>query len=219
MQIAFRAMTKIRGALVTSIYKKMLTVRAETTNSSAAVSLMSTDVDRIVMTTFMGVNLGPDVVQIVVALCIMGTQIGPTAVAPVVLCGICIGIAAKIGQLVPPRQRRWMSAIQKRVGITADIIGAMKGVKVAGLSVKVDRQIQGLRNFELERSVQFRKLQVTTQLLGKLLPYDEHLVRLLTVIRYIADSLNASCYIHSIRNCTESFRGSSVQRHTSIHLA
>jgi ATP-binding cassette, subfamily C (CFTR/MRP), member 1 len=167
MQVAFRTMTKIRGALVTSIYKKMLTIRAETTNSSAAVSLMSTDVDRIVMTTFMCVNLGPDVVQIVIALCIMGTQTGATAVAPVVLCGICIGIAAKIGQLVPPRQRRWMQAIQKRVGITADIIGAMKGVKAAGLSVDVDKQIQGLRNFELERSVQFRKLQVTTQLLGK----------------------------------------------------
>ncbi|KUJ12857.1 P-loop containing nucleoside triphosphate hydrolase protein [Mollisia scopiformis] len=166
MQIAFRTMTKIRGALVTSIYKKMLTVRAETTNSSSAVSLMSTDVDRIVMTTFMMVNLGPDVVQIVIALCIMGTQIGATAVAPVILCGVCIGIAAKLGQLVPPRQRRWMSAIQKRVGITADIISAMKGVKVAGLSVKVDKQIQGLRNFELERSVQFRKLQISTQLLG-----------------------------------------------------
>jgi ATP-binding cassette, subfamily C (CFTR/MRP), member 1 len=167
MQIAFRTMTKIRGALVTSIYKKMLTVRAETTNSSAAVSLMSTDVDRIVMTTFMSVNLGPDVVQIPIALVILGTRIGATAVAPVVLCGICIGIAAKLGQLVPPRQRRWMQAIQKRVGITADVIAAMKGVKVAGLSVKVDKQIQGLRNFELERSIQFRKLQVSTQILGK----------------------------------------------------
>lgn len=202
MQIAFRTMTKIRGALVTSIYKKMLTVRAETTNSSSAVSLMSTDVDRIVMTTFMCVNLGPDIIQIIIALCIMGTQIGATAVAPVILCGICIGIAAKIGQLVPPRQRRWMSAIQKRVGITADIIGAMKGVKVAGLSVKVDKQIQALRNFELVRSVQFRKLQVTTQLLGKSL-YRNSPVRILTLDRYITDSLNACCDFHSLRNRTE----------------
>lgn len=167
MQVAFRTMTKIRGALVTSIYKKMLTVRAETTNSSSAVSLMSTDVDRIVMTTFMCVKLGPDVVQIAIALAILGTQIGASAVAPVIFCGISIGIAAKLGALIPPRQRRWMSAIQKRVGITADIIGAMKGVKVAGLSVKVDKQIQALRDFELDRSVQFRKLQISTQLLGK----------------------------------------------------
>src|SRR4051812_32533396 len=91
---------------------------------------MSTDVDRITMTTFMLVHLFPDVVQIAIALYILGTQLGTASIAPVILSAICIAIAAKIGKLVPPRQRRWMSAIQKRVGITSDIIGAMKGVKV-----------------------------------------------------------------------------------------
>ncbi len=143
-------MTKIRGALVTIIYRKMLTIRAETTNSSSAVSLMSTDVDRITMTTFLIVKLAPDVVQLIIALYILGSQLGVATVAPVILCVICIGIAARIGKLVPPRQRRWMAAIQKRVGITADIIGAMKGVKVAGLSVNVDKQIDGLRQFEID---------------------------------------------------------------------
>ena len=160
-------MAKIRGALVTAIYEKMLTVRAETGNSSSALSLMSTDVDRIVMTVFICVNLGPDVVQIAIALYILGTQIGVTAIAPVILCVITIGIAAKIGKLVPPRQRRWMAAIQRRVGITSDIIGAMKGVKVAGLSEKVDSQISGLRDYELDRSIQFRKMQISTLILGK----------------------------------------------------
>lgn len=166
MQVAFRAMTKIRGALVTSIYRKMLVIRAETGNAGAAVSLMGTDVDRIVLTTFMTVNLLPDVVQLVVALGILGNKLGATAVAPVILCGICIGIAARLGKLVPPRQRRWMAAIQKRVGITADIIAAVKGVKVAGLTEKVDQQIQALRDEELERSVAFRRMQIATQLLG-----------------------------------------------------
>jgi ATP-binding cassette, subfamily C (CFTR/MRP), member 1 len=166
MQVAFRAMTKIRGALVTIIYRKMLTVRAESQNAPAAVSLMSTDVDRITMTTFMMVHLAPDVVQLVIGLYILGTQLGATAVAPVVLCAICIGVAAHLGKMVPPRQRRWMAAVQRRVGITTDIIGAMKGVKVAGLSEKVDSQVQGLRDYELDRSVSFRKMQISTQLLG-----------------------------------------------------
>lgn len=168
MQVAFRTMTKIRGSLVTIIYRKMLKVRAETGNSSAAVSLMSTDVDRITMTTFMYVNLGPDVVQLIIVLAVLGKQYGATAaVAPVILCVICVGLAAWIGKLVPPRQRRWMAAIQKRVGITSDIIGAMKGVKVAGLSEMVETQIQGLRHYELDRSVQFRRVQISTQLLGE----------------------------------------------------
>ena len=78
-----------------------------------------------------------------------------------------ISIAAKLGKLVPPRQRRWMAAIQKRVGITSDVISAMKGVKVAGLSGKVETQVQGLRSYEMEKSVAFRKMQIATSLLGK----------------------------------------------------
>jgi len=94
---------------------------------------MSTDVDRITLTTFMVVHIFPDSVQMVIGLAILGTQLGATAVAPVILGVICIGTAVQLGKLIPPRQRRWMAAIQKRVGITSDIIGAMKGVKVAGL--------------------------------------------------------------------------------------
>ena len=170
MHIAFRTMTKIRGSLVTIIYKTMLTVRAESGNSSAALSLMSTDVDRITMTTFFIVNLAPDVVQLAIALWILGVQLGATSIAPVVLCVICAGIAARIAKMVPPRQRRWMAAIQKRVGITSDIIGSMKGVKVAGMGDKAEEQIQGLRDYELEQSVHFRKLNITTLMLGKSSP-------------------------------------------------
>jgi ATP-binding cassette, subfamily C (CFTR/MRP), member 1 len=167
MHVAFRMMCKIRGSLVTMIYKNMLTVRAETGNSSSALSLMSTDVDRLTMTVFMVVNLGPDVVQLALALYILSTQLGATAVTPIILCLICAVIAGRVAMLVPPRQRMWMAAIQKRVGITSDIMGSMKGVKVAGLSEMADKQIEGLRDYELDRSVKFRRTQVATLLLGQ----------------------------------------------------
>ncbi|KAK3935755.1 P-loop containing nucleoside triphosphate hydrolase protein [Diplogelasinospora grovesii] len=166
MHIAFRTMTKIRGALVTTIYKNMLTVRAETGNSSAALSLMSTDVDRITMTALFMVLIIPDIIQLALALWILGTQLGAVSVAPIVLCIICGGIAARIAKLIPPRQRKWMAAIQKRVGITSDIIQSIKGVKVAGLSAKAEKQIEGLRDYELDQSTQFRKIQISSLLLG-----------------------------------------------------
>lgn len=160
-------MTKIRGALVTIIYRTMLTVRAETGNSSAALSLMSTDVDRITMSTFMLVGVLPDTIQLALALWILGTQLGASCLAPVIVCTMTGMVAAYIGKLIPPRQRKWMAAIQKRVGITSDVIGSMKGVKVAGLNEKANTQIQGLRDYELEQSTQFRKTQVATLLLGQ----------------------------------------------------
>jgi len=60
-----------------------------------------------------------------------------------------------------------MAAIQKRVGITSEVIGSMKGVKVAGLSDKAEKQIEDLRTEELEKSTSFRKTQIATLMLGK----------------------------------------------------
>ena len=55
------------------------------------------------------------------------------------------------------------------IGITSDIIGSIKGVKVARLSDKAETQIQGLRDFELEQSTMFRKLNVVGVVLGTLI--------------------------------------------------
>ena len=168
MHVSFRTMSKIRGSLVTIIYRNMLTIRAENANSSAALSLMSTDVDRITFTTFNIVDLAPSVIQFAIVLGLLARELGSSCVAPVILCLLCGLVAAQIGKLVPPRQRKWMAAIQKRVGITADVIGAMKGVKVAGLSDKAEVQIEELRSYELVRSTSFRRMQVCNMLLGKL---------------------------------------------------
>ncbi|KAK2063355.1 hypothetical protein LY76DRAFT_588554 [Colletotrichum caudatum] len=66
----------------------------------------------------------------------------------------------KTGQLMPPLQRKWMQAIQRRVGTTTEIVGSMKGVKMSGLSATVRDQIQGLRDFELDESKKFRRMQI-----------------------------------------------------------
>ncbi|KAK6210738.1 hypothetical protein LQW54_005943 [Pestalotiopsis sp. IQ-011] len=54
----------------------------------------------------------------------------------------------------------WIAAIQKRVGITSDILGTIKGVKMLGLSRALTKQIQGLRDFELAESKKFRRIQI-----------------------------------------------------------
>lgn len=78
-----------------------------------------------------------------------------------------VSVSIKLGQLVPPRQRRWMQAIQKRVGITTEIMGSVKGIKMSGLTATVQDQIQGLRDFELDESKKFRKMQIANMLVGE----------------------------------------------------
>jgi ABC-type bacteriocin/lantibiotic exporter with double-glycine peptidase domain len=69
--------------------------------------------------------------------------------------------------MVAPRQRQWMMAIQKRVGVTSDIFGVIRGVKMTGLSGKVQDQLQGLRDSELKESKRFRRVQIAHVLLSQ----------------------------------------------------
>lgn len=168
--LTFRLMVKTRGALVGVIYRDMLAIRAESKNSSSAMTLMSTDVDRICMSARWVVDMIPNLVQIGLEMWLLSLQLGAVCVAPLIVAMMCAGGTAAIAKLIPVRQRRWIAAIQKRVGITSDVIGVMKGVKMLGISDPLSKQIQGLRDFEIAESRKFRKLQIFLIAMSKQVP-------------------------------------------------
>ncbi|WDK21642.1 ABC transporter [Colletotrichum graminicola] len=162
-----RLITRVRGALIAIIYQNMLSLRAETGNAQAAVSLMSTEVDRITVAGQWTLSIVPALLHLGFAFWILGGQLGGASVAPVVVAASCVFVGLKVGQRIPPLQRKWMQAIQKRVGITTEIIGSMKGVKMSGLSATAQDQIQGLRDFELDESKNFRRMQILNVTVGQ----------------------------------------------------
>lgn len=196
-QLTNRLITRLRGSLVALIYQTMLSLRTETGTSQAAVSLMSTEVERINVAAQWSFSIVPNLLQLAIALRILAGQLGGVSVAPVVVAiresmflypssslplntyiykrslkanesaAVCVSAGMRVGQLVPPRQRRWMQAIQRRVGITTDIIGSIRGVKMSGLSATVRDQIQGLRDFELDESKRFRRMQIVNIVIGE----------------------------------------------------
>ncbi|KAI3537978.1 ABC transporter [Colletotrichum filicis] len=166
-QLTHRLITRIRGALIAIIYQNMLTLRAETGNSQAAVALMSTEVERITVASQWCVAIVPNLIQLGFAMWIMSEQLGAVSVAPIIVALLSVSAGIRTGQLIPPRQRRWMQAIQKRVGITTEVIGSIKGVKMSGLTSTVQDQIQGLRDFELDESKRFRRVQILNVLIGQ----------------------------------------------------
>lgn len=80
---------------------------------------------------------------------------------------VCALASSQVGKLVPPRQRRWMQAIQKRVGVTTEVISSIKSIKMTGLTEKISQEIQSLRDFELEESKRFRRAQISNIIIGK----------------------------------------------------
>ncbi|KAK1636315.1 ABC transporter [Colletotrichum phormii] len=158
-QLTHRLITRIRGALIAIIYQNMLTLRAETGNSQAAVALMSTEVERITVAAQWCVAIVPNLIQLGFAMWIMSEQLGAVSVAPIIIALLSVSAGIRTGQLIPPRQRRWMLAIQKRVGITTEIIGSVKGVKMSGLTSTVQDQ--------LDESKKFRRVQILNVLIGQ----------------------------------------------------
>ncbi|KAI1849072.1 hypothetical protein JX266_005033 [Neoarthrinium moseri] len=160
MFLNYRAIVKLRGALVGIIYRDMLKTRAESKHASSALTLMSTDVDKICLSARSVIDIFPNIVQVGLAMWILGIQLGPVCVAPVIVAIVCAAGVGGLARMIPSRQRRWIVAIQKRVGITSDILGSMKGIKMSGMSSPVTTKIQDLRDFELSESRKFRKIQI-----------------------------------------------------------
>ncbi|KAM7195580.1 P-loop containing nucleoside triphosphate hydrolase protein [Naviculisporaceae sp. PSN 640] len=161
-QMTFRLLTMVRGSLIGMIFNHRLKLPASDSGGSAsAVSLMSTDMERIQQTLQWILNIGPAAIQVGLGLWILSIYIGAVSVAPIIVAIVCGLVVARVGKNIPPRQRRWMQAIEKRVGVTTDAIGYIKGIKMSNLTERVSNQIQGFRESEMEDQKAFRRLQIT----------------------------------------------------------
>jgi ATP-binding cassette subfamily C (CFTR/MRP) protein 1 len=175
-----------RGAMVSLIYTKTLEMRAGGLDESAALTLMSTDIDRLTVSLTNLCEIWAYVIEMAIGIWLLEREIGWICVAPVLLTiGRCpsnshiswslltsllvsIYAASKVAAIVAPRQKVWVKAIQQRVSITSSMLGSMKSVKLMGLSDYLFESIQGQRVRELDLSKKFRVLGMFRMLLCKL---------------------------------------------------
>ena len=69
--------------------------------------------------------------------------------------------------LVMARQAVWLKAIERRITATTTMLGAMKGVKMCGLTDILSKTLQDLRVSELRISKKFRKILVWNMAFSK----------------------------------------------------
>jgi ATP-binding cassette subfamily C (CFTR/MRP) protein 1 len=161
-----RAMYMARGSLASAIYKKTTRTRLDAADDSAAVTLMSTDVERVRIGLLFFHEFWVNTIQAVVASYLLYRVLGAAFAASIVLVFVCIFFSVFIAKAASPAQKAWMEMIQKRVGLTANVIGNMKHLKISGLTVPVEASIQELRRQELNVGTRFRMVQAWTALLG-----------------------------------------------------
>ena len=152
-----RLLTKIRGTAVTAVHYKALVLPSDKVSDNAALTLMTTDVNRICFSLQRLDDLFFTPIEVGVAVFLLERQIGVSCVAPVAF-SMAISIISFVNSnTAVPMQKAWLASVQERVSYTASVLGCPKGFKMLGLTNYLSDCIQALRVKELVDYAQYRK--------------------------------------------------------------
>jgi ABC-type multidrug transport system fused ATPase/permease subunit len=158
--------TMARSILVTEVFVTATRARIGTADNSAALTLMSTDIERIKMGLRTLHDAWAAIIQAGIAAWMLYSRLGVVFVVPIVVVVVCFSCLGVLLNFAGDSQRSWMAGVQKRVGLTATVIGSMKNLKISGLSSAVKDFVQNLRIEELRGGARFRKIFIMAALLG-----------------------------------------------------
>ncbi|KLO96043.1 Uncharacterized protein LW93_10925 [Fusarium fujikuroi] len=159
-----RAMT--RSILVTEIFSRATQARIGADDHNAALTLMSTDIERIRLGLRMLHNVWAGVIQAALAAWMLYIRLGLVFLVPIGVVVVCFTLLGVLVNFTGDSQRAWMTGVQKRVGLTATVIAGMKNLKLSGLASTVSSFVQKLRVEELAAGARFRKIFIIAAMLG-----------------------------------------------------
>ncbi|KAK1983950.1 LOW QUALITY PROTEIN: hypothetical protein LZ30DRAFT_748285 [Colletotrichum cereale] len=127
---------RMARALATAVYGKTIQSKVSASDDSAALTLMSADIERIRMGFMQLHELWANPIQVALACWLLHRQLGAAFAASIILVGICIASSTILMKCLGPLQVAWMQAIQKRV------VGNMKNIKISGLAVPAIQELR-----------------------------------------------------------------------------
>ncbi|KAI1387586.1 ABC multidrug transporter [Hypoxylon trugodes] len=153
-----RNLFMLRACLVTAIYTKATDVRVAGEGENASLTLMSTDIERIMLGFRALHEVWADLLEVGLASWLLYNLLGVAFIAPIAILLVCTGGVSVMMQFMGAGQKAWMAGVQKRVGLTSGVIANMKNIKISGLTSPIARYIEKLRADELRASSTFRKM-------------------------------------------------------------
>ncbi|KAF4958674.1 hypothetical protein FGADI_2224 [Fusarium gaditjirri] len=168
--LTYRAITMARGQLVSVLFDKATDISITAADPSAALTLMSADIERIDTGWRTAHDVWANLVEIVIAVYLLGRQLGIACLIPVGAAIFSIVGSVIAVSFVMARQAAWLEAIEKRISVTSQMLGSMKGVKMCGLTEVLSTRIHDLRTDELRISGKFRRLLIWNMVLAYLAP-------------------------------------------------
>jgi ABC-type multidrug transport system fused ATPase/permease subunit len=162
----FKFITAVRAGLVAIVYDKTMQLSTSSIDKSSAVTVMSADIERIVLGLKNVHDLWANVIQVALAAWLLEKQTGVAIVLPLVVAAACGYGTLKISSAAGDQQVSWLKRIEKRIDVTTRTLSSMRGVKVSGLTGKLADSIQDLRDVELQAAAKFRWWDVGATAMG-----------------------------------------------------
>ncbi|THX26412.1 putative ABC transporter [Aureobasidium pullulans] len=144
-----RIMTKLRGALITMIYDRMLVISDGAKKDGAALTLISTDIDTITRVLGELNESWARIIEVAVGIGLLYRQVGAVCIVPVILTLVATQAQTWVSKRIGSRRKDWNAATQKRVNTTAAVLGSIQSVKMSGLMTPASGLLHSLRISEL----------------------------------------------------------------------
>ncbi|KAG8409595.1 hypothetical protein J3459_017421 [Metarhizium acridum] len=157
---------RLRGGLIALVFQHNVNTRPVDMGDITGVTLMGTDVERIVSGMQMFNELWGSLLDVAVAAWLLERQLSLACLAPIVLILIFVAITSKVSASAGTSQRLWVEKVQERLRVTTAVLGDMKSVKLLGLPAVLSKIISATRLDEIKTSEKFRKIIVATILLS-----------------------------------------------------
>ncbi|GFF44547.1 hypothetical protein IFM46972_07580 [Aspergillus udagawae] len=158
--LGYRAVTMIRGGLMSLVFRHMMDLPLGSTDESSAMSLMGSDIEMLAEYFYSVVcETWANILQLALATWLLETQVGAVCIAPILVAIVFTASSFAMGNAVSTRQKEWLRATEKRINFTTSILGSIRNVKFLGLDETMRSKIEALRTEELEVSKKFRRIQ------------------------------------------------------------
>ncbi|EPS31570.1 hypothetical protein PDE_06525 [Penicillium oxalicum 114-2] len=163
---ALRFNTTVRAGLISLIYRQTTRMEASEFKSESAITLMGTDVERIVKKLRSIHEAWAAPVDVAVAVFLLARQLGIASLIPAVISVVSVIATIPVSHKSRTAQKNWIERVQARLAITSSMLHDMKSVKALSLTDKLLSCITELRSVELRVSKRFRGLLIIQAVLS-----------------------------------------------------
>ena len=146
---ATKAHTSLRGVLFEKAMRLARSERGEVSNGQI-MSLMANDTGRVMTWLTFLHSLWYHPMQIALALVLLSQILGVAVVGGVAVIGISVAVVAYLVRVQNRIRKEVLRIVDKRVGITAEVVSAIRTVKFQGWEAPMRERITALRNQEVQ---------------------------------------------------------------------